>query len=63
MSVHDRRAALETPRYSLTVSRYSHGCAQYETFENLREHEVEAEKRWQIESHPGYTISFDVERL
>ena len=50
------------PRFTLHVRRYKDGCAQYQTFEGLRESEIEQIKGWQIETHLGYDIAFDVEK-
>lgn len=60
MSIHDRAAAAQARRHTLTVTRYLAGCMQTFEFECLTASEVEAEKRWQRESSPGYELWFDV---
>lgn len=61
MSIHNRAAALYARRFTLTVTRYFRGCAQYFVFEGMTESEVETEKRYQRKTLPlGYEQAFDV---
>lgn len=61
MSVHDRAAANYARRFTLTVTRYAHGCMQTFEFDRLTQSGVEAEKKHQQETlPPGYEQWFDV---
>jgi len=66
MRAHDRAAARNVRRFTLTVCRYSNGCAQFAEFPSLTEREIEDRKALEREMMPecpwgSRSVTFDVE--
>lgn len=66
MRAHDRAAARNVRRFTLTVCRYSNGCIQFAEFPSLTEREVEERKALEREMMPECpwgtrSVTFDVE--